>query len=145
MAERQGQLDIGLDVDKESSITLRYPRLAVMATTPASDARAIADGRAERTIKIGNPDLLDDLEITADVLATTYRQSTVAEVVTAGASHWIWLVVLAVLAFVLATAKDRLRSLLDKPSDRRRITAQPRLGAPGSRKRRRKRPKRRNN
>jgi hypothetical protein len=109
---RKGSLDVYFGLDAASSLTLRYPIFAVTATTPSSDGHAIAQGREERVVGLGDPDLLDDGGVAIDVLARKFRQQQLAAVVTAGPLVWVLTVVLAILLIVVGIYKERLTARL---------------------------------
>ncbi|WP_203881382.1 hypothetical protein [Planotetraspora kaengkrachanensis] len=109
---RKGSLKVNLGLDPASSLTLRYPVFGVTATTPSSDAHPIAQGREERVIGLGDPDLLDDGGVAVDVLAGKFRQQQLAAVVTAGPQVWVLTVILALLLIVVGIYKERLTARL---------------------------------
>ncbi|WP_204073164.1 hypothetical protein [Planotetraspora phitsanulokensis] len=109
---RKGSLEVYLGLDPASSLVLRYPVFAVTATTPSSDGHAIAQGRGERVIGLGDPDLLEDGGVVVDVLARKFRQQQLAAVVTAGPLVWVLTVVLAMLLIVVGIYKERLTARL---------------------------------
>jgi hypothetical protein len=84
----------------ESAVTLRYPRNAVLATTPAGSAASdISGGRQERVIRVF--DVFGE-EISADVLTPFMRSEPAARFVSLGATGWGWLIAIGIVGIVVA-------------------------------------------
>ncbi|MEU4833300.1 hypothetical protein [Streptosporangium sp. NPDC023615] len=102
-------------IPKEGSkIVLRYPLLAIESTTPASEPVGISGGREERTIDVSEPDAYDEHAATIDVRATMLRESTVATALSLRHTVWIWLIVFAILGFILAAVRRRADLRVDR-------------------------------
>jgi hypothetical protein len=77
-------LDIFLALGADSTLTLEYPRFAVIATAPESSPAGATAGRQVRTLPVRD-------EITADLLSPLARSAPAEKLVTNSHSIWAWL------------------------------------------------------
>lgn len=104
-----------LEPSKDSHLVLRYPRLAVEASTPASSAQAISAGRDERSVDVSDPLSYDEGAVTLDVLAKRLRAAGVADALALRHTGWVWTLVIIPIA---AVAFGVVRRRADDAADR---------------------------
>lgn len=125
-----GGLDIYLDPEPSSALTLTYPRLAVAATTPASDPHDVAGGRQERVLSAAKA---TDATVSLDLLSPVARSDGAAKLAALGTSGWGWLLVTALTGLLIKRVRTAAAALAQSLVGRifRRQPAQRSASRPG--------------
>ncbi|MFI6519425.1 hypothetical protein ACIBF1_27980 [Spirillospora sp. NPDC050679] len=117
------ELGVTPDFTPESAVVLRFPRHAVLATTPAGSAADLARGRQERVVRVAD---LEEEAVQVDLLSPLVRSEPAARLVALGATGWAWLVLIAVAGLVVVPyVRGRGESLIPDLLARRRPAPPP--------------------
>jgi hypothetical protein len=108
-------LDIYLDLEPSSALTLTYPRLAVAATTPASDLHDVAGGRQERVLAAAKA---TDATVSLDLLSPLGRSDGAAKLAALGTSGWGWLLVTALSGLLITPVRTAAAAFAQSLVDR---------------------------